>query len=215
MPNLAKDLLNWFIRKLINGAVKGGNHIARPDDRQQKDLGLEAIDLEQFNEAVRKNERHERITGFFSGASTSTPVPPRPNFDQEGRIRISDKESAIRLVRGIALHNDVVLFTKQGLAEDQKAPSRLIYDVMTALCPEIKVVDVSGDSDMHMGLAQEDGEAILPCLYIGGKFIGDQAAVLEALQNGNLEKELQRARVSYDSHAMKLLTSQPSGNQNG
>ena len=110
----------------------------------------------------------------------------------------SDKERAVRLVSDIALHNDIVLFTCSELEQDATALSRLIHDVLEAVCDNVKVVDVGRDSSMSLGLEQSDGKPILPSVYVGGQFVGGQNAVLEALDNGELIAHLERAKIGFD-----------------
>jgi len=179
---------------------------AKPD---QTELGLEEIKFDRLNELNERNQRLADKTGAdrrnISGIESADLRIPKPHAPQTTTSPISDKDCATRLVHGIALHNDIVLFTKTGLAEDKEAPSRLIHDILTALCPQIKVVDVSSDRDMHLGLPHADGNPILPCLYVGGDFIGDQNAVLRALDSGELVAQLEQAKIEFNKETAQAL----------
>lgn len=201
MRNTTPSFLNWILNKLIIGVERGVAHISKSNGQAESDLGLEEIDINLVERVERSNARlsakNSAGGGSLSGIeSADLRIPPPARIERV--MPISDQESAKRLVKGIAFHNDVVLFTASGVSNDPEAPSRLLNDVLTALCSNIKVVDVSSDNDMHLGLPEKNGQPILPCVYVDGRLIGGQFEVLDAIKNGRFFEALDRATISYD-----------------
>lgn len=119
--------------------------------------------------------------------------------------RVTHVESAKRLVDGLARMQPVTLFTPEGLSDDPTDPSRIIYDLLETLALSPRVVDVSADAEMHLGLPQVDGQAIVPHLYLKARPIGGGAAIFDLARSGELAKALTEARIRFDQSAAKSL----------
>lgn len=117
---------------------------------------------------------------------------------------IGAEQSARRLVKGIAGLHDVAIFisTRADQATDNE---RIILDVFETLKINPKIVDVSSDADMHLGLPQSDGQADLPYLYIDGIAFGNIRTILDASRNGDLTTALTNAGVTFDTQAAAHL----------
>lgn len=93
------------------------------------------------------------------------------------------------MVKGIAFSNTVTAFISTNAAQATEKEC-IILDVFATIGVSPKVVDVSSDADMHLGLPQQDGSADLPYLYIDGIAFGNISAILDASRNGELTTAL-------------------------
>lgn len=141
-------------------------------------------------------QRNNAIDRMRSLAETLNPtVIHRP---------VGAAESARRLIKGIAFHNKVTVFL-HGSTTQATENEQIILDVFTSIGVSPKTVDVSSDTDMHLGLPQKDGTADLPYLYIDGIAFGNIGTILDACRNGELATALTAADVTFDEGAAEKL----------
>lgn len=117
---------------------------------------------------------------------------------------VGASESAYRLVKGIARLNDVSIFISTD-ADQATENEHIILDVFKKLKIEPKIVDVSSDTDMYLGLPQADGQADLPYLYIDGVAFGNIGTILDACRNCALIAALSAANVAFNADAAEKL----------
>lgn len=109
----------------------------------------------------------------------------------------SAETSATALVKGIAFHNEITLFLHNDKAHANEN-EQIILDLLETLDLAPKVVDVSTDSDLHLGIPLKDGEADIPYLYIDGLPFGGAAEILDAVSNGKLAEKLSAAKIAFN-----------------
>lgn len=109
----------------------------------------------------------------------------------------SAKDSALKLVKGIAFHNEMTLFLRNGKSQANEN-EQIILDLFSTLDIDPKIVNVSSDSDMHLGIPFKDGKADIPYLYIDGLPFGGAAEILASVSNGGLAEKLTTAKISFN-----------------
>lgn len=154
-------------------------------------VGQDGIEtrLEQVREIARRTEDFGRSL-----------------YPEETRaIRTSRAESARNLVDGLARMAPVTLFIGPA-ADEAGEEDRLLIDLFETLSCPMKVVDVSSDEDMHLGLpVDESGEPVLPVIYICGELFGDTAQTLDAARDGSLAARLRQGDVPHNALAAQGL----------
>lgn len=117
---------------------------------------------------------------------------------------VGAEESARLLVKGIAFNNKVTVFL-HGPTTRATDKEQIILDVFASIRVSPKIVDVSSDTDMHLGLPQKNGTADLPYLYIDGIAFGNIGTILDASRNDELAATLTAADVTFDEDAAEKL----------
>ncbi|MFT5629476.1 MAG: glutaredoxin-related protein [Gammaproteobacteria bacterium] len=141
-------------------------------------------------------QRNNAIDRMRSLAETLNPtVIHRP---------VGPRESARLLVKGITFNNKVTVFL-HGPTTQATDNEQIILDVFASIRVSPKIVDVSSDTDMHLGLPQKDGTADLPYLYIDGIAFGNIGTILDASRNDELAATLTAADVTFDEDAAEKL----------
>ena len=144
----------------------------------------------------------ENLTGGSPAAKTwdlAEKLNPPVHHQQVGPIT-----SAKRLVKGISWHNKVTLFLRNPITQAFEN-EQIILDLLSALNITAKIVDVSSDAEMHLGLPQSNDYADLPYLYINGVAFGNTSTILDASRNGELTAALTKAGVTFDTQAAAHL----------
>lgn len=110
-----------------------------------------------------------------------------------------DRDSAKRLVFGLAQMNMVVLFMDGPADTIQDTNSKLIYDILTTLQIKFRSVDVSADGTMHLGLPAPVGNnPQLPLLYVDGLPVGGADTLTAMTRDGRLIDIFTKKAVAFD-----------------
>ena len=124
--------------------------------------------------------------------------PPQHHSHMTGRA------SATNLVKGIAQMNPVTLFLATSI-DMASEDDQILIDLFKSLQTPLKIVDVSSDSDLCLGLPQIGDTVDLPHLYIRGLPFGGLATILNATRDGTLIETLSDAKITYDKATAAAL----------
>lgn len=191
--------------------IVGQRYIFRSKEKPfHPQLGMEATDIEKFELDMAHNLQ-PRDTSLFGGRdpqlelgiAQTRAIAAKLNPAQRARTT-SAKVSAERLVKGVAFHNKVCLFMA-GPIDQASENEQILLDIFGALNLQPKLVDVSSDNDMHLGLPQSEGLVILPYLYVGGIAFGNFGTILETVQDGSLFTAFSDADIVIDTNAAQTL----------
>lgn len=175
-------------------------------------LGMEATDSTKFRAELRPPILGDVLTSDQTRAPNAhlehavdqmADLAARLNPPKTYR-HTSPKASANRLVKGIAFNNPVTLFLERG-AEQATDNERIILDLFEILDVDPTIIDVSSDSEMHLGIPHIDDKPNLPYLYIGGIAYGGASNILEGVQDGKLVERLKASRITVNTSTAKQL----------
>lgn len=200
----------WALVPIIVGII-GLRYVFRSKEKPlHPPLGMEEVDLAKFQATVSENARLQtrsfgldRNVNMEHGIVQTQRIAAAHNSEKPHKITDA-KTSAQRLVKGIAFHNNVCLFMA-GPTGQASENEQILLDIFAVLNIQPKLVDVSSDNDMHLGLPQSEGLANLPYLYIGGIAFGNFGAILESVQDGSLFTAFSDAGIVIDANAAQSL----------
>jgi glutaredoxin-related protein len=199
----ALGIFVYALGRVLTRLTRNPNH--KNKIPRNRPLGHEAIDYDRFELETRPT-----ILGGTGLAGTNLnssldAVVARSNAYAKSQKtaaprapRVSPHQSAERLVKGIAQIHDVALFTSGPLADDPDDPTVIMHDLLTALELTVRLVDVTSDAQMHLGLPHLDDEPVIPHLYINASAVGGAEVTLQQAQSGELAARLKKAKIPFN-----------------
>jgi monothiol glutaredoxin len=98
-------------------------------------------------------------------------------------------------------NNDVVLFMKGTATAPQCGFSSRVAGVLNYMGIDFKDVNVLEDDGIRQGIKDFSDWPTIPQLYIKGEFVGGCDIITEMTLSGELDKELEKAGVSFNKEA--------------
>ena len=93
-------------------------------------------------------------------------------------------------IDGLVKDHSVVLFMKGNRQRPQCGFSAQVIQILDALLPEYRTVDVLADPEIRDGIKEYSSWPTIPQLYVAGEFQGGCDIITEMYQNGELQQKL-------------------------
>ena len=93
-------------------------------------------------------------------------------------------------IDGLVKDNTVLLFMKGNRQRPQCGFSAQVVQILDALLPEYRTVDVLADPEIREGIKEYSSWPTIPQLYVAGEFQGGCDIITEMYQSGELQQKL-------------------------